>query len=197
MNHTPIAILATAVLALTSVTGCSYVKRSDYETSLAELRNKDAALQADIDRIDAQMASLRSELETRFQGYDTKISQMDGRVRVDMTAHFGYDDATLREDDKPALDEFANVILAHHPEVVITVEGFTDPSGSVVYNEGLGLRRADAVRDYLVSQAGLRPDQVRSVSYGEAENRLLEPHAWGDVGQSNRRVALVVDHAGA
>jgi hypothetical protein len=44
---------------------------------------------------------------------------------------------------------------------------------------------------------GMSPDRVRSVSYGEASDRLVSPtsHGPGQGGWENRRVALVVDHA--
>ena len=99
---------------------------------------------------------------------------------------------TLRDVDKPALDSFAKVIREHHPQAAVTVEGFTDAAGNVGYNRQLGQRRADAVKDYLVS-AGLAGDNLRAVSYGESKDRQLTPGAWGDDGLANRRVTLVVD----
>jgi peptidoglycan-associated lipoprotein len=79
---------------------------------------------------------------------------------------------------------------------VITVEGFADPAGSTAFNKRLGQARADAVRDYLVGTAGLPAEQVRAVSYGEDNNRQVRPGAFGEAGQDNRRVGLIVDYAG-
>ncbi|MEM9624137.1 MAG: OmpA family protein, partial [Pseudomonadota bacterium] len=59
-----------------------------------------------------------------------------------------------------------------------------------------GLRRANAVRSFLVETGGLHPERVRAVSYGEDSSRMLEPGAWGDAGAANRRVSLVVDYLG-
>ena len=61
----------------------------------------------------------------------------------------------------------------------------------------LGPARAEAVRDYLVKSGGLGADQVRTVSYGKAENRQVLKGKWGDGAESNRRVTLVVDFAGS
>src|SRR5690606_10791106 len=143
-----------------------------------------------------RMSQLTDELRVRFERYDAEITQLRGRVRVDMTAHFGFDDATLRDEDKPALDDFARVISEHHPDVVVTVEGFTDPAGPAGYNRRLGQRRAEAVADYLVGTGGLSADRVRAVSYGEAPERQVVPGATHDAGMANRRVALVIDYAG-
>src|SRR5690606_3342853 len=102
----------------------------------------------------------------------------------------------LREEDKAALEDFARVIRDHHPGSLITVEGFTDPAGSVGYNQRLGQARADAVREHLVAN-GLPADTVRAVSYGKASNRLVAPGNWGDSGLPNRRASLVVDRVGS
>jgi len=184
--------LTTTALALAATLGLSacntYVKRAEYDTTIQELRMADQRLQSQID-------ALKADLDVRFRDYDARITQLGARLWVDMTAHFEFDDATVRDRDRPALDEFARVIGEHHPGVLITVEGFADPAGSATYNQRLGQRRADAVRDYLIGQ-GLSPQQVRAVSYGEADNRQIAPGAWGPDGEANRRVALVVDFSG-
>lgn len=173
-------------LALSGLVGCaSYVKREDFDATVAELR---AADQAQNQRID----QLQASLEERFRQYDARIAQFEGRIHVETTAHFEYGKAVVREADKPMLADFAKTLSEHHQGVVVTVEGFTDPAGSDSYNRRLGQRRAEAVRDFLVTQ-GLSADQVRAVSYGEADNRQIRPGAWGDQGLANRRVALVID----
>src|SRR3546814_2157729 len=92
-------------------------------------------------------------------------------------------DLTLREQDKPFLNEFASVIREHHPNVLVTVEGFADPAGSAAYNKRLGQRRAEAVREQLVQAGGLSADKVRAVSYGEDANRQVVAGAWGPEGE--------------
>lgn len=177
--------LLAATLAV-SFTGCaSYVKRDDFDATVAELRATDQ-------RLDGRINELQAAMEARFGQYDARIAQFEGRLHVETTAHFATNDATLREVDKPMLNDFASTLAEHHTGVTVTVEGFADPSGSAAYNKRLGQRRAEAVRDYLVTQ-GLSADQVRAVSYGEDSNRLIRPGAWGDDGLANRRVALVID----
>lgn len=180
----PLAILGVAL------GGCSqYVKKTDFDAAISELRANDQKQQQEID-------ALTQDMQQRFAKYDATITAMAGRVNVDTAAHFAFGDATLRDQDKPLLDDFAKVITQHHPDAVITVEGFTDPAGSRSYNQRLGLKRADAVRDYLVSTGGLPGDKVRAVSYGEASNRQVDAGKTRDQGASNRRVTLVVDFAG-
>ncbi len=179
-----------------SLASCaSYVKKEDYDAAIDELRNRDAAQQAQIDGLSSEMAQLKADLQERFARYDKAIAEAAGRLRVDSGAHFAFDSAELRDEDKAALDDFAKVIRERHPGTLVTAEGFTDAAGSSGYNRNLGQRRAEAVRDYLLAQ-GLAADQVRAVSYGQASNRQVVAGAWGDEGQPNRRVALVIDRVG-
>lgn len=117
-----------------------YVKQADFDSAIADLRATDQRQQQQLD-------SLTREMQERFAKYDTQIAEMGGRVRVDTAAHFAFDDATVREEDKPLLDDFAKVISSHYPDAMITAEGFADPAGSQSYNRRLGAKRAAAVRD--------------------------------------------------
>lgn len=176
------ALLAVSLLTV-ALGGCSnYIKRDEFDSTIADLRATDQRLQ--------------SQLDTLSQKHDALVTQLAGRTRVETGAHFATGDATLSEQDKPLLDDFARVIRESHSDAVITVEGFADPAGSTAFNRRLGQRRAEAIRDHLVS-AGLSAEQVRAVSYGEDKNRLVRPGATGEAGRDNRRVSLVVDYAGA
>lgn len=194
MSVSKIVSPGAAVLAAVVLAGCSqYVKRDEFDSTVSSLRATDAETQAQLDLMQVRFGELTHDLQVRFEDYNARITKLSGRLRVDMTANFEYDDATLREQDKAALDGFAEVIRVHHPNVLVTVEGFTDPAGSPEYNRWLGMERAKAAREHLI-QAGLDAARVRAVSYGEDQNRLVEPGAWGEAGAANRRVALVIDH---
>jgi len=179
LRTTAIAI-AVATIALS---GCaSYIKRDEFDSTIADLRATDQRLQ--------------SQIEELSRKHDALVTEMQGRIRVETGAHFATGDATLSEEDKPLLDDFARAMKSNHSDAVVTVEGFADPAGSTAFNQRLGKRRAETVRDYLVGTGGLSDGQVRAVSYGEATNRLVRPGATGDAGRDNRRVSLVVDYAG-
>lgn len=181
----PIGLLAIAL------SGCSqYVKKTDFDAAISQLRASDQTQQQQIDAI-------KQEMQQRFAKYDASITELQGRVKVDTAAHFAFGDATLRDDDKPLLEDFAKVLSQHHSDALVTVEGFTDPAGSRSYNHRLGMKRALAVRDYLVGTGNLAGDKVRAVSYGEASNRQVDKGKTRSDGSANRRVTLVVDFAGA
>jgi peptidoglycan-associated lipoprotein len=118
-------------------------------------------------------------------------------LKFNVPVHFEFSSSELREGDRPVLDRFASVVTEYYPGALVTVEGFTDPSGSAAYNMQLGRRRAEAVQEYLATSGGLGADNLKAVSYGEARNRQVVPGARGpgDEGVENRRVALVIDHA--
>ncbi|MGH7447035.1 MAG: OmpA family protein, partial [Longimicrobiales bacterium] len=108
-----------------------------------------------------------------------------------LPVHFGYDDATVRDDATASLARFADVVSRHYTGAIVTIEAFADPAGSAQYNNALSTRRAEAVREYLVQQ-GITA-QLRVVGYGE--DRQVVPNAAKDDpgAQLNRRVVFVIE----
>lgn len=193
MNGTAMRAI-TGALALVGLAACSnYVTRTDLDAAIAQLRSADQQQQQQIDTLKQELR----DLGIKVSDQDTRITAMQGRLRVETPARFAFNDATVREQDKPFLNEFARVMREHHPNALITVEGFADPAGSAAYNKRLGQRRAEAVREQLLQAGGLRADKVRVVSYGEDAERQVVAGAWGPQGEANRRVVLVVDYADA
>ncbi|MGA7298499.1 MAG: OmpA family protein [Rhodanobacteraceae bacterium] len=190
MNKTTAAIML-AVAGAVTLGGCTqYVKKADYDAAISKLQATDQHLQEQID-------SLSADMQQRFSKYDARLTEMEGRIRVDTVAHFDFNKSQLKDPDRKMLDDFADVMREHHSNALVTVEGFTDPAGSRAYNKRLGQRRADAVRNYLVNDAGMSGDRVRAVSYGESLDRQVDKGETRDNGERNRRVSLVIDFAGA
>jgi peptidoglycan-associated lipoprotein len=78
---------------------------------------------------------------------------------------FEYDKADIRPDMVSTLQGNAAWLKAN-PNVRFRVEGHCDERGSEEYNLGLGDRRANAVKEYLLSQ-GVPANRINTVSYGE------------------------------
>jgi peptidoglycan-associated lipoprotein len=78
---------------------------------------------------------------------------------------FDYDSDALREDARATLDRNARA-LRDNATLRLVIEGHCDERGTAEYNQALGERRAQAVRDYLV-QAGITQDRLRLISYGK------------------------------
>jgi OOP family OmpA-OmpF porin len=79
--------------------------------------------------------------------------------------NFQFDKAELTEPSKATLDEIAQRLATK--DMKVTIEGYTDDKGSDLYNQQLGERRAQAVRDYLASK-GVPAENVEIASRGEA-----------------------------
>ena len=92
-------------------------------------------------------------------------SAEDLRVNVGDTVHFALDQYNVEETDKALLGRQA-AWLQRYPAVRVTIEGHADERGTREYNLALGARRANAVKEYLVSQ-GVSTGRVETVSYGK------------------------------
>lgn len=199
----------TLVILAATVTGCARVKPEELDARVADLRTEMqqgdervsgevAALGGRVDELDARLSTVERELTRLAREFDATVERLESALRFDMPVYFGFDDDQLTDTHRELLDRFAGVIREYYPDCLVTAEGFTDAVGTAEYNQALGLRRAEAVRMFLVQQGGLNADQVRAVSYGEAQNRRLnDAHGPGTAGWENRRVALVIDHGGA
>ena len=109
-------------------------------------------------------------------------SEQDFVVNVGDRVYFDLDQFTLRADAMPVLSAQA-AWLVRYPSVMIRVEGNADERGTREYNLALGSRRANAVREYLVSH-GVAPTRVNVISYGK--ERPIDPGTSEDAYQRNR-----------
>lgn len=80
---------------------------------------------------------------------------------------FEFDSARLTAQAERRLDEDVQILL-RHPELEVEIAGHTDSVGPADYNEGLSLRRAQSVRDYLVGK-GANADRLTIKGYGESD----------------------------
>ena len=202
-------LAAGAFAVVVGLAGCAAkVNQEDFNNEMAKLRQEmQAGDQAVATRVDstnqalaeqrARVEALEQELQSFRSEYTASIEKVRGQLKFNLPVHFDFASSELRDADRPVLDRFAAVVTEYYPGALVTVEGFADPSGSAAYNMRLGLRRAQAVQEYLATSGGLSADELKAVSYGEARNRQVVPGAKGpgDQGVENRRVALVIDHA--
>jgi OOP family OmpA-OmpF porin len=89
------------------------------------------------------------------------------RVSYSAESMFGFDQSSLQEPGKQALDGFTVELRGAQFETV-TVEGHTDRLGSTAYNQALSQQRADVVKNYLVDSGGLPAAKVSARGMGES-----------------------------
>ena len=101
---------------------------------------------------------------------------------------FDYDQSDIRPDQVSRLNSDASWLKEHH-EAKFTIEGHCDERGSGEYNLGLGDRRANRVKEYLMQQ-GVDTSRIKVVSFGEERPTCREEAA--DCYQRNRKAAFVL-----
>ena len=91
------------------------------------------------------------------------------KISLDSKALFDFDKAVLKPEGKAAIDNQVVGKLAQVQKLeVVLVTGHTDRLGSEAYNQKLSERRADAVRDYLVSK-GVDKAKIETLGLGEKQ----------------------------
>jgi OOP family OmpA-OmpF porin len=110
------------------------------------------------------------------------------KVTYAADAFFDFDKAVLKPEGKAKLDDLVGKVQGINLEVIIAV-GHTDSVGTDAYNQRLSVRRAEAVKAYLVSK-GIEKNRVYTEGKGEkqpvADNKTAEGRA------KNRRVEIEV-----
>ena len=110
------------------------------------------------------------------------------KVTYAADAFFDFDKAVLKPEGKAKLDDLAGKVKDINLEVVIAV-GHTDSTGAASYNQKLSVRRAEAVKAYLVSK-GIESNRIYTEGKGltqpVADNKTREGRA------KNRRVEVEV-----
>jgi OmpA-OmpF porin, OOP family len=110
------------------------------------------------------------------------------KVTYAADAFFDFDKAVLKPEGKAKLDDLVSKVKGINLEVIIAV-GHTDSVGADAYNQKLSVKRAEAVKAYLISK-GIEKNRVYTEGKGEAQpvadNKTKEGRA------KNRRVEIEV-----
>lgn len=109
------------------------------------------------------------------------------RLRVPRNVHFALDQSTLSPVSRAVLDKVA-AVLQQYPDLVIELVGHTDTRASDGYNQALGLRRALAVRNYLLGR-GISAARMTQRSQGERQLQVSQSDRQSHA--RNRRVEVV------
>ena len=125
----------------------------------------------------------RAGVTARAQAYGPEGIAFESEL-----VYFDFDSAALTAAAREVLQRKA-AFLKKHPEVQVTIEGHCDQRGSSDYNLGLGQRRADSVKNYLMD-LGIAGNRLATISYGKEQP--LDPGMNEEAWAKNRRAHLVI-----
>jgi outer membrane protein OmpA-like peptidoglycan-associated protein len=138
----------------------------------------------------AEAARREQELQaqvTQAQAEMDQIKQMVARKDI-APVNFKSGSADLLVESHATLDKVAES-AKKYPSLKLRVEGHTDTTGNSDANQALSQKRADAVRDYLVSSAGVPADQITAVGFGQTHP--IDSNATASGRAKNRRVEFI------
>jgi len=130
----------------------------------------------------AEARSVAIEGEMRKLIFETVLSEDRGQFKLGK--------AMLPEDATGALDSMVSQLKADKKNVWVEIEGHTDSTGDKVYNEKLGMARAEAVKRYLYEHHQIPLHKINVISYGE--EKPVSPNNTKDGRAQNRRVVVRV-----
>ncbi len=112
-------------------------------------------------------------------------------VHFDSDVLFAVNSATVDSDGRSTLED-VSAVLNEYPKTAVIVQGHTDSTGSEEHNQDLSERRANSVRNYLVSR-GVDADRLAAIGMGEGYPVASNDSESGR--QENRRVDILLKAA--
>jgi outer membrane protein OmpA-like peptidoglycan-associated protein len=109
--------------------------------------------------------------------------------KMTLQVFFDFDKDILTEADLKELPK-AVAFVKKYPGAKIRLDGYTDSIGSDAYNMKLSERRATAVKNYLIKEAGVDSSKITAVGHGEADPVADNKTAQGRA--KNRRVEISI-----
>ncbi len=139
---------------------------------------------------DAEARRRAAEEQARAQAAAAALE----RARAALTApiYFEFDASSISADAKSALDQKVALLRAN-PDLKLRIEGNADERGSEEYNLALGMRRAQAARDYLT---GFGIDAARLATLSNGEDKPADPGHDENAWAKNRRDEFVITSGG-
>lgn len=108
---------------------------------------------------------------------------------------FDFDKAEIKPDAKPTLAKI-NELIGHYSNAPIAIYGHTDSKGSDAYNQTLSAKRANAVKNYLVSSHSVDASRLQAQGFGETKPIAPNTQSSGADNpagrQQNRRVEVII-----
>jgi Outer membrane protein and related peptidoglycan-associated (lipo)proteins len=127
-------------------------------------------------------------VQTPVEPKKEKPAKVEEPLMVRARIHFDFDKANIKKEYIPLLKEVAK-ILKENPNINLRIEGYTDDIGPKAYNQRLALRRAMAVKNFLVKE-GINPERIQVVGFGK--ERYIAENTTPIGRLTNRRAEFIV-----
>jgi OmpA-OmpF porin, OOP family len=140
-----------------------------------------------------------TESQQGIQSLQSSLAKIDDyKLQTEVSVPFAFSQYALTSAAKEDLDKVANAVQSD-TRFMISVEGFTDSTGSKEFNEALSRKRAEAVVQYLVTKHDIPIYRIHTVGLGDekpldegktrasrAKNRRVEVKVFtAEIGSSN------------
>ena len=139
---------------------------------------------------DAEARRRAGEEEARSRAAAEALE--NARAALTAPVYFDFDASSIRDDSKELLDKKVALLRAN-PDLRLRIEGNTDERGSEEYNLALGMRRAQAARQYIT---GFGIDATRLGTMSNGEDKPSDPGHGEDAWAKNRRDEFVITAGG-
>lgn len=171
--------------------------------SAAELARANQALASKDQALQAQGAALQTEVQRR-QDAEKRAAQAAADlakfasvkqetrgmvITLNGSVLFASGKSELLPAAQAKLTDVAKALTEQDPDAKMVVEGHTDSQGAAAFNQDLSQRRAQSVRDYLVTR-GIASDRITAEGFGPS--RSIADNASPEGRANNRRVEIVV-----
>jgi len=154
----------------------------------SEARQQAAQAQQRAQNVEAQEAQRRQQLMSQLNQVLQTRDSARGLIVSMPDVLFDTGSANLKPTARERLAKVAGILIAY-PDIHVEVDGYTDSTGSPMFNEELSQQRAGSVQSYLTQQ-GVPAGSIGIHGFGEANPIASNDTAAGR--QQNRRVELVV-----
>jgi chemotaxis protein MotB len=173
-------------------------KHAENQQSVAGLRARVAELEKEKEMAVQMARGLEDQMRAELESKDVTISKLQGRLTVNILDRILFDsgEAVVKPDGEAVLRKIAS-ILTQHSELKVHVIGHTDnvpiratARSKYASNWELSTARALAAVRFLTEQAGVSPQRLGAVGYGEF--RPIADNATAEGRARNRRIAVTI-----
>ncbi len=127
------------------------------------ISQKPSKTTASVEKIQGQNPEKKNQSKYTKQEETHRFKPLKTHARI----HFEFDSAKIKKEYLPYLNVISRY-LKTHKKLKVKIVGYTDNIGSKSYNDKLALKRAKAVRDYLIKM-GVSPGRIEIVGKGKTD----------------------------